>query len=169
MAKTRYAVAIGSNRYHGTYGSPTRTIAAAINRLSELGFAIEAISRVRTTAALGPSGRSFANAVIILATEEMPVRLLEELKCLERHFGRRAGRRWGARILDLDIVLWSEGCWEDHGLVIPHPEMRHRDFVLGPLAEIAPDWRDPISRATIRQLLFRHQKPHPVDPHPAHP
>ena len=74
---------------------------------------------------------------------------------MERAFGRRAGRKWGPRVLDVDIVLWSGGAWAEAGLVVPHPEMRARRFVLEPLAEIAPAWRDPITGATVRQLLFR--------------
>jgi 2-amino-4-hydroxy-6-hydroxymethyldihydropteridine diphosphokinase len=66
-------------------------------------------------------------------------------------------------VLDLDIILWSEGAWEGRGLVIPHPAFRGRRFVLEPLAEIAPGWRDPLTSATIRQLLARLGRAKPVD------
>jgi 2-amino-4-hydroxy-6-hydroxymethyldihydropteridine diphosphokinase len=72
-------------------------------------------------------------------------------------------------VIDIDILLWSEGAWEGPGLVIPHPEMRMRRFVLDPLAEIAPLWRDPISGATVRQLRARLAKATPVDPGLAQP
>jgi 2-amino-4-hydroxy-6-hydroxymethyldihydropteridine diphosphokinase len=58
-------------------------------------------------------------------------------------------------VLDLDIILWSGGAWTQKGLVIPHPGLRERGFVLEPLAEIAPDWCDPSNGASVRQLLHR--------------
>jgi 2-amino-4-hydroxy-6-hydroxymethyldihydropteridine diphosphokinase len=116
---------------------------------------VEAVSKIRSTPALGPAGRSFANAALLLDSDREPERLLSHLKALEQSFGRRSGRRWGPRVLDLDILLWSEGAWEGPGLVIPHPSFRERAFVLEPLAEIAPDWRDPVTGLTVRQLLHR--------------
>jgi 2-amino-4-hydroxy-6-hydroxymethyldihydropteridine diphosphokinase len=74
------------------------------------------------------------------------------LKQLERDFGRRSGRRWGPRVLDLDIILWSGGTWAGDGLTVPHPEFRKRAFVLTPLAQVAPDWRDPLTGRSVRQL-----------------
>ena len=162
MAKTSYAVALGSNRRHGRHGSPRSVVAAAVDALAELGE-VERASRIRPTLALGPAGRAFANAAAILRTELDPDALLDALKAIERGFGRRAGRRWGPRVLDLDIILWSQGAWSGAGLTIPHPEFRARGFVLDPLAEIAPDWIDPISGATVRQLRHRLARPAPVD------
>lgn len=82
--------------------------------------------------------------------------MLDELQAVETAFGRRRqGQRWRSRTLDLDIVLWSGGCWGDEDLTLPHPEFRNRDFVLAPAARIAPDWRDPISGLTLRQLRHR--------------
>ena len=70
----------------------------------------------------------------LVASDLSPPDMLAELKGIERDFGRRGGRRWGARVLDLDIVAWSGGRWRGHGLTIPHPRLAQRDFVLGPLA-----------------------------------
>jgi 2-amino-4-hydroxy-6-hydroxymethyldihydropteridine diphosphokinase len=126
------------------------------------GFTVQQRSRIRITAALGPAGRSFANAVIIASTRLVPPDVLRRLKAVERAFGRRTGRRWGPRVLDLDIILWSGGCWEQAGLVIPHRDFRERSFVLEPLDEVAPAWRDPISGASVRQLFHRHRKPRPA-------
>jgi 2-amino-4-hydroxy-6-hydroxymethyldihydropteridine diphosphokinase len=164
MVNTSYAVALGSNRRHGRHGAPAQVIAAAIEAMRKNGLPIERMSSIRATQALGPAGRGFANAALILTTPLPPPELLALLKGLERSFGRRPGRRWGPRILDLDIILWSEGCWASPGLVVPHPAMRERGFVLEPMTQIAPDWRDPITGATIRQLLFRFRKAQPVDP-----
>lgn len=149
MALTSFAIALGSNRL-SRHGAPAATVRAAAEAIGAA-----RLSKVRSTPALGPAGRGFANAVALVETKLDPPALLAELKRVERDFGRRGGRRWGPRVLDLDIVLWSEGPWAAGGLVVPHPEFRRRRFVLEPLAEIAPLWRDPISGATVRQLLYR--------------
>ena len=149
MAKTSYALALGSNR-RSRHGSPATTVSAALAELAP-----DAASAIRATAALGPAGRSFANAAAIVTSDLDPPELLARLKEIERAFGRRGGRKWGPRVLDIDIVLWSGGAWGEAGLLVPHPEMRVRRFVLEPLAEVAPDWRDPVTGATVRQLLHR--------------
>lgn len=157
-----YAVAIGSNRY-GRQGSPQRIVTAAIAELADLGQ-VSAASAVHRTPALGPAGRAFANAAVILETALPPPALLAVLKRLERRFGRRPGRRWGPRVLDLDIVAWSGGAWRNRGLSIPHPQAAGRAFVLVPLAEIAPDWR--LGDANVRQVLARLRRARPVDARP---
>jgi len=149
MGKTSYALALGSNR-RSRLGSPAATVRAAI-----AGLEPDAASRIHATAALGPAGRGFANAAAIVSSGLEPPELLARLKGIERAFGRRGGRTWGPRVLDIDILLWSGGAWGETGLVVPHPEMRVRRFVLEPLAEIAPGWRDPLTGATVRQLLHR--------------
>jgi 2-amino-4-hydroxy-6-hydroxymethyldihydropteridine diphosphokinase len=161
MAETSYAIALGSNRRHGRYGDPPRILAAAIEEVGRRGLKVERRSRIRITPALGPAGRRFANAALVVSTKLGPAEVLQRLKSVERAFGRRRGRRWGPRVLDLDIILWSAGCWAQPGLIIPHREFRERAFVLEPLNELASDWRDPITGATVRQLLVRHRKPHP--------
>lgn len=152
MTITSYAIAIGSNRRHNRYGAPDGVVAAAMAALHRLGEVI-AVSPIIRTPAMGPAGRSFANAAVLLETALEPDALLSQLKQIERRFGRRRGRRWGARVLDLDVILWSEGPFAAAGLTVPHPEFRARRFVLQPLAAIAPAWRDPITGRTVRQLL----------------
>ena len=168
MHKTSYAIALGSNRRHAIHGSPNAIVAAAVKEIAAQGLAIERVSKIRTTPALGPAGRAFANAALTLSTKLAPPEMLRQLKAVERRFGRRRGRRWGPRVLDLDIVLWSGGQWKERGLTIPHRGFRQRAFVLEPLVEISPGWRDPVTGATMRQLNFRHHKPQPVDPRPCH-
>ncbi|MBV9929718.1 MAG: 2-amino-4-hydroxy-6-hydroxymethyldihydropteridine diphosphokinase [Alphaproteobacteria bacterium] len=158
MAVTSYAIALGSNR-RSRWGSPAETVRAAADALG-----VERLSRIRRTEALGPAGRGFANAAALLASRLEPPALLAMLKALERDFGRRPGRRWGPRVLDLDILLWSEGAWAGAGLVVPHPAFRVRGFVLEPLAEIAAGWRDPLTGLTMRQLRHRLGAGRPVDP-----
>lgn len=105
---------------------------------------------------LGPSLREYANSAAIVRTALEPPALLALLQQVESRFGRRRlGQPWRARTLDLDIVLWSGGCWADDALVIPHREMRNRAFVLRPAAAIAPRWRDPLTGLTLNHLLTR--------------
>ncbi|WP_242096459.1 2-amino-4-hydroxy-6-hydroxymethyldihydropteridine diphosphokinase [Sphingomonas sp. CROZ-RG-20F-R02-07] len=158
MSTTTYAIGLGGNR-RTRYGDPAATLAAALDAIG----GIMAVSRIRSTAPLGPSIRRFANAAVLIATDESPPELLARLKRIERRFGRRPGRRWGARALDLDILLWSGGIWADPGLRVPHAALPMRAFVLAPLAEIAPEWRDPTSGLTMRhlsaRLTARHRRP----------
>lgn len=170
MAETSYAIAIGSNRRHGRHGAPRAVIAAALATLARAGLRIVAVSPVIPTPALGPAGRSFANAAAIAVSPLDPPALLRLLKKVERDFGRRGGRRWGPRILDLDIILWSEGTWPPFPatsapshLTVPHRALAARAFVLTPLAAIAPEWRDPRSGRTVRQLRATLIRPTPVD------
>ncbi len=149
-----YAVALGSNRAHGRYGAPEGVVRAAVEELRGLGT-VQCASRVHRTAAIGPAGRSFANAAVIITTDLDPPELLTALKRIERSFGRRPGRRWGPRVLDLDIILWSGGGFASRRLNIPHEELAKRPFVLRPLAEIAPDWPVPGTARAVRHFAFR--------------
>jgi 2-amino-4-hydroxy-6-hydroxymethyldihydropteridine diphosphokinase len=147
MPTTTYAIALGSNR-RGRHGGPARMVATAIEAIG----GTVAASPIAESAPVGPSLRRFANAAVLIETTEAPPALLARLKRIERAFGRRRGRRWGARTIDLDIVMWSGGTWSDRTLTVPHASFRERDFVLGPLAAIVPGWRDPLTGRTIRQL-----------------
>ncbi|WP_114953716.1 2-amino-4-hydroxy-6-hydroxymethyldihydropteridine diphosphokinase [Sphingosinicella terrae] len=162
MGKTSYAIAIGSNRRHGRHGSPAAVVAAAVQALAALGT-VDSLSPIRSTPALGPAGRGFANAAAILTSRLAPDALLAALKRIEAEFGRRPGQRWGPRVIDLDIILWSGGPWGGPGPTVPHPEFRKRGFVLDPLADVAPGWRDPLTGLTVRQLRHRLRRGVPVD------
>lgn len=145
-----YAIALGSNRM-GRHGRPRDEVRAASRAI---GGAV-AMSPIIETAPVGPSIRRYANTVMIVESREKPPDLLTRLKAIERDFGRRRGQRWAARVIDLDIILWSKGAWASAGLIVPHPAFRSRGFVLTPLRQIAPDWRDPVSGLTIRQIDYR--------------
>jgi 2-amino-4-hydroxy-6-hydroxymethyldihydropteridine diphosphokinase len=151
VSGSTYAIAIGSNRPHHRHGRPERVVAAAIEALEAFGEVVVRSSVIRT-APWGPAGRGFANAAALMESRLAPPALLAALKALERNFGRRPGRRWGPRVLDLDIILWSGGAWNEGALTIPHPEFRKRPFVLRPLRAIAPHWRDPLTARTVAQL-----------------
>jgi 2-amino-4-hydroxy-6-hydroxymethyldihydropteridine diphosphokinase len=177
-----YLIAIGSNR-RSRFASPISNVASALDALTPLLLSssgppetfhwfrgarrgeeqdeIIARSRIVSSRPLGPSKRQYANAVALIETMLAPPDLLAHFKGIERAYGRRAGRRWGDRVLDLDIIGWSGGIWASKDLSIPHPAFRTRRFVLTPLVEIAPDWRDPVTGLSARQLMFRNARRRP--------
>jgi 2-amino-4-hydroxy-6-hydroxymethyldihydropteridine diphosphokinase len=135
-----YAIAIGSNRPHGRYGRPPQVVEQAIARLDQ-DFGLFDASPILLNRAMGGAGRDFANAVALIESALDPPEMLRRLKALEREFGRRRGRRWAARVLDLDIVDWSGGKWRSRRLKVPHSAASTREFVIEPLAAIAPGWK----------------------------
>ncbi|MDQ4420115.1 2-amino-4-hydroxy-6-hydroxymethyldihydropteridine diphosphokinase [Sphingobium sp. DEHP117] len=155
----RYAIALGSNQPRSRTLTPHRLVEKAMERLSRKPFAAIAQSNIIETAPLGPSRRRYANACMIVETRLDPPELLDKLHKIERKAGRKRRRVWGARTLDLDIILWSGGMWGSDGLVIPHPAFRARGFVLRPLEGVAPRWRDPVTGLRIAHLRSRLEKP----------
>ena len=147
-----YAIAIGSNRPHGRIGRPPQVVEAAIARLDR-DFDLFDASPIILNAAHGGAGRDFANAVALIESDRDPPDMLRQLKTIEREFGRRRGRRWGPRVLDLDLVLWSGGKFRSRGLTIPHSQLASRSFVLGPLAAVAPSWQ--VGSLSVRHLAYR--------------
>ena len=145
-----YVIALGSNR-RGRHGTPADEVRAALAAVS----GVVMTSSLVATAPLGPARRRFVNAAALVESEDSPPELLARVKAIETAFGRRRGQRWTDRVIDLDIILWSGGAWVSDGLTVPHPEFRRRDFVLRPVAAIVPDWRDPVTGLTIRQLAAR--------------
>jgi 2-amino-4-hydroxy-6-hydroxymethyldihydropteridine diphosphokinase len=150
-----YVLALGSNR-GGRHGrEPRAMVAAALAELGRAGLELVAISPLIDTAPIGPAQRRFANAAVVVRAEHTPPELLTLIKSIERAMGRRAGQRWGNRPIDIDIILWSGGIWQDRTLSIPHPAWRQRRFVAGPVAMLVPEWRDPVSGQTVRQIFAR--------------
>jgi 2-amino-4-hydroxy-6-hydroxymethyldihydropteridine diphosphokinase len=163
-----YLIALGSNVRHARHGAPRAVLRAALVALEEEGLSVVAAAPVIATAPFGPSRRRYANGAALVETALEPDALLARLKRIEHRFGRRAGgKRWGARVLDLDVILWSGGMWGTPGLVVPHAGFRERGFVLRPAAALAPDWRDPVGGLTLRQLLARLTRPRPLPNAPA--
>lgn len=158
-----YAIGLGSNRRHPRFGDPRAVLMAALAALESDDIEAVDASPIIASAPLGPSRRRYANAVALVASTLTPPEMLARLQAIEAAFGRRTGQRWGARTLDLDILLWSGGVWSDAALNIPHPAMARRDFVLGPLRAIAPDWRHPLTAHSVRQLAARLVRAKPVD------
>ena len=151
-----YAVAIGSNRPHGRFGRPQQVVEAAIARLDEQ-FDLFDASPMILNSAIGGAGRDFANAVALVESSLEPPEMLRRLKGIERDFGRRRGKHWAARVLDLDLSLWSGGRFRSRRLTIPHPGLERRSFVLQPLAVIAPGWRvrGPLTARHLAHRLAR--------------
>jgi 2-amino-4-hydroxy-6-hydroxymethyldihydropteridine diphosphokinase len=159
----RYVIALGSNRRHGTYGRPRDVMGAASVELHKAGIEILRAGRLVRSRPLGPSLRTYANSALLVESALEPEEMLDLLKRIERAFGRRSrGQRWGTRVLDLDIVLWSGGPYASERLTIPHPHFRERDFVLRPAVDVAGKWRDPITGLTLRQLKARLTAPRPL-------
>lgn len=148
-----YAIAIGSNRPHGRYGRPPQIVEAAVAALDRE-FGLFDASPIILNGAIGGAGRDFANAVALVESDLEPFELLHSLKAIERKFGRRRGKHWSARVLDLDIILWSGGSFRSRSLTIPHYGIQDRSFVLQPLAAIAPSWRVR-GALTVRHLAHR--------------
>jgi 2-amino-4-hydroxy-6-hydroxymethyldihydropteridine diphosphokinase len=158
-----YLIALGSNRRHHKHGAPENVLRAALAALRKKKLAVVATSRIIASVPLGPSQRRYANAAALVRFAGAPPELLKRLKRIEQRFGRRrGGQRWGARVLDLDVVLWQGGFWASPELTVPHIAFRERLFVLGPARSIAPQWRDPLTGLTLAQLYARLTKPWPL-------
>lgn len=115
------------------------------------------ISRFHETKAVGgPSGQpDFLNAVGLIRTTFEAQNLLEQLQEIEKRFGRIRQEHWGPRTLDIDMLLYGNRIIETSTLIVPHREMLHRDFVLLPALEIAPEMLHPIAKQTIQEIVAR--------------
>lgn len=159
----RYLLALGSNMRVSGVGSPRAVLRAAMGALAESGVAVLRVSPIEDSAPVGPALRRYANAAILVEATGDPEAMLELVAEVERAFARRrSGQCWRARTLDIDIILWSGGVWHSPDLTIPHSRFRERRFVLGPARAIAPDWVDPRTGASLRQLDARLTRPRPL-------
>jgi 3-oxoacyl-[acyl-carrier protein] reductase len=144
-------IALGSN-----LGDRQGHLEAALARLrQEPGITVRAVSRIwETTPVGGPAGQgAYLNAAAALETTLAPQALLQRLLTIEADAGRQRGDRFGPRTLDLDILLYGNQVLREPHLTIPHPRLHERSFMLGPLAEIAPQGIHPLFQRTIAELL----------------
>lgn len=162
-------IALGAN-LPGAEGPPEATLRAALSALQQAGVRLHRVSRFyRTPCFPAGAGPDYVNAAAVIDTGLAPGALLQLLHATEASFGRARETRWGMRTLDLDLlalgtaVLPDLATWRHwqglpaeaqrlhapQELILPHPRMHERAFVLVPLAEIAPDWRHPVLSLTV--------------------
>jgi 2-amino-4-hydroxy-6-hydroxymethyldihydropteridine diphosphokinase len=144
-------IALGSN-----LGDRRGTLEGAIAALSGTsGVVVRKVSSFHETEPVGgPPGQGlFLNAAAVLETSLDPFGLLQVLREIEERFGRTRTVRWGERTLDLDLLLFDDRVVDTPELTVPHPRLTERRFVLEPLAEVAPDTIEPVTRRTIIDLL----------------
>lgn len=171
--RTLALVALGSN-LASDGRAPAGVVAAAMADVAALGQEARP-GRLWRSPAWPPGGPDYVNAAVALRTALGPEALLRALHGIEARWGRERRARWGARTLDLDLLAWGEevrpdaatqDAWralapERQGreapdrLILPHPRLQDRGFVLLPLAEVAPDWRHPRTGLTVAEMAAR--------------
>jgi 2-amino-4-hydroxy-6-hydroxymethyldihydropteridine diphosphokinase len=157
-------IGIGGNLESAPFGPPRDTLSAALAALTAERIRIQTRSGWYRTEPVPQSDQPwFVNAVVSLATELSAKDLLLVLQTTERQFGRVRGELNAPRILDLDILDYQGEVMNATTLVLPHPRLHERRFVLMPIAEIAPDWRHPILGLTAAQLLARLSSEQQID------
>ena len=149
-------IGIGSNLAAPGYASPLETARAALEQLPAIGVTIVRPSQWYRSEPVPASDQPwFVNAVVAVATRLDPEPLLNRLLALETRFGRVRGERNAARTLDVDLLDYDGRQFTGARLVLPHPRLHERRFVLAPLYEIAPEWRHPLLGLTGPELLSR--------------
>ena len=153
-------VALGANLATARHGTPAQGMDAALAALAEHEIRTVARSRWYRSAPMAPaSGPWFVNGVVRVETTLDPVPLMQRLLAVEAAFGRRRSVAGAPRPLDLDLldydgkIIDRAGDRSGPALVLPHPRLAERAFVLAPLIEVAPDWRHPVTAATAASLL----------------
>ncbi len=141
-------IALGSN-----LGDKENNMKEALQRLAQKGVTICKVSDFLETSPYGVTDQPvFLNAVAEVKTDNSPTELLRVLLQIEREMGRKRIRHWGERNIDLDLLMYDDQIINLPDLQVPHPDMQNRDFVLCPLAQIAPHAVHPVLRKTAGQL-----------------
>lgn len=150
MDSTIAYIGIGSN-----LGDKLFNCRYSIDKINQLPVChVSAVSAIFKTEPVGVTGQPwYANCVVELSTTQLPSQLLKGLLSIESDMGRIRKKRWEARIIDLDILLFGQEIIESNNLMIPHPLLHKRQFVLEPLDQLAPDLMHPVLKSTINQLL----------------
>ena len=153
-------IGLGSNMA-GPWGGPQETVERALASLSKPPLKLVKASTLIETTPFGRQDQSnYVNAVARIETGLKPVELLKALREIEKQAGRERRERWSERTLDLDILDYNGEIMEagavqstDAELVLPHPAIAEREFVLAPVAEIAPRWKHPVTGLTAARML----------------
>jgi 2-amino-4-hydroxy-6-hydroxymethyldihydropteridine diphosphokinase len=149
---TATIVAVGGD-LAGDFASPQALLEAALVRFAAAGLPIALQSRWWRSAAWPDASKpEYRNAVVLVETKLGPARTLAALLAVEAAFGRTRGAPNAPRTLDLDLIAHGRAVLQTPGLTLPHPRAHERLFVMGPLAEIAPDWRHPVLGSTAAEL-----------------
>lgn len=146
-------IALGAN-LPSSIGSPRDTIKRAITEIAKQGIRVLYQSPIYLTAPVPISDQPwYHNAVISVSTDQSPAQLLKTLQSIENNFGRVRTERNAPRIIDLDIVVYNDVIQNNDDLILPHPRMHERAFVLYPLRDISRNWIHPVSRKHIGDLI----------------
>ncbi|WP_258549047.1 2-amino-4-hydroxy-6-hydroxymethyldihydropteridine diphosphokinase [Thalassospira profundimaris] len=155
-ADTAVLIAVGANLPTERFGPPAQAVQAAVEALGDLaGLAVADVSSFYETAPVPISDQPwYVNAIVRVETTLPPHDLLAHLHEIEAGFGRVRIMRNEARVLDLDLVAYGRvQVRDDGGLVVPHPRLQDRAFVLLPLRDVAPDWVHPVLNKTVIELI----------------
>ena len=148
-------IALGSN-LRGSYDSVQALLEAALERFPEFRLKVSASSRWwRSTAWPDTAHPEYLNSVVLVETCLDPCEIMKSLLTIEDAFGRHRGRPNQPRTLDLDLIAHGRLVKDAPGLILPHPRAHERRFVMGPLAEIAPDWIHPVLGRPAAELAAR--------------
>ncbi|MCD8198628.1 MAG: 2-amino-4-hydroxy-6-hydroxymethyldihydropteridine diphosphokinase [Phascolarctobacterium sp.] len=141
-------IALGSN-----LGDREENLKTALKKLEEKGLEIIKVSSFFETEPYGVKNQPmFLNAACGVKTNLPPEGLLKLLLSIEQEMGRKRCRRWGERNIDLDLLFYDDIVLNTQDLILPHPDLQNRDFVLAPLMEIAPDFLHPVLKKTIKEI-----------------
>ena len=148
-------IGIGANLPSPRHGQPRETCEAALDAMAGAGIGITGRSRWYRSAPVPESSQPwYVNGVAHVETALTPAPLMAALRGIETDFGRTRGQANEARILDLDILAYGDRVSAGGGgVVLPHPRLHERAFVLLPLREVAPDWRHPVTGRTLDGLI----------------
>ncbi len=148
-ASTRVYFSLGSN-----IGNRKRNLLRTLRLLGRRGIAVKRVSSIYETEPVGFKAQNrFLNLAVEGETELQPRALLKQCKQIERDLGRTKTRRFGPRIIDIDILIYDNSIVNTKELTLPHPRLASRNFVLIPLVEIAPRVKHPLNLKTMRYLL----------------
>ena len=148
-------IGLGAN-LPGKFGSPAETIAAALSALEAASLKISTVSRLWLTAPVPLSDQPwYHNAVAGIDSDLPPIGIFRILQQIENDFGRVRHERNEARVIDLDLLAYHDLVQGDPFLLLPHPRLHQRGFVLLPLQEIAPNWIHPQTGQTLPDMIAR--------------